>query len=89
MHGNGTLPLVGIQCFCMTDLAKAMDKEELQMAVSCTGQKVAEGINSIESELTSYKSVCSAFLSWQKRIYFTLIKKVTAMFQFSPIYLVH
>jgi hypothetical protein len=54
MHGNGTLPLIGIQCFYITDLAKAMDKEELTTAVSCTGQKVAEGINSIESELTSY-----------------------------------
>jgi hypothetical protein len=51
MHGNGTLPLIGIQCFYITDLAKAMDKE-LTTAVSCTGQKVAEG--SIGSELTSY-----------------------------------
>jgi hypothetical protein len=54
MHGNGTLPLIGIQCFYITDLAKAMDKEELTTAVSCTGKKLAEGINSIGSELTSY-----------------------------------
>ncbi|XP_047065339.1 uncharacterized protein LOC124673269 [Lolium rigidum] len=54
MHDNGTLLLIGIQCFGVTDLVnKALDEEEVITAVSRTGQEVAEGINSTESELTS------------------------------------
>jgi hypothetical protein len=48
MLGTGTLPLVGIQCFGVTDLGnKAVEKEELRKAVSRTGQKATEGINQL------------------------------------------
>jgi hypothetical protein len=58
MHDNGTLLLIGIQCFGVTDLVnKALDEEEVMTAVSRTGQEVAEGINSTESELTSNRYV--------------------------------
>jgi hypothetical protein len=46
MHGNGTLPLVGIQCFGVTDLAnKALEKEELRQLVVPDRRRLKHQLN--------------------------------------------